>query len=995
MLTNISIYTLPPALTLLTSLILGVTSIWKGKLKPENALFSLVCFCWAAAPASLVLHGFVDSEARILRLDRILHFFFVYTPSFMMLFFHKIIGVKRTRLTAGAFVLSFLISLATQSDYYFSGIYTYHWGTIAKGGAAFHVFVLYSAFLMGYVLISLARNLRQEKNRIERLKKKYIFYSFLVSGVLMMGDCPATMGVDFYPAGNFMFIPLTIMAYGVLKHRLMNIQSAFLLILFKVATCSLIIAPNYLLFTFAEPYFPGVGAPFQLLALGLWFWVNYLCFTSVQPVLDRLFYRSKHNLKRIENRFTGNVLSLKSLANLIDEFEKVVNTALTVESRGVFIHAEEQGVFERADGARLSLAPGLARWLLDADDLIQRSMAATSRMAPDVKEGLMTLFDAAGAEYATPMIRNDELIALVFLSEKSYPREMEEEEIEFIRKITASFAVAVSNSLLFQKISDLKDRLEERTIELTREIEGRIQAEKERFKSEAKYRIVAENVSDVIWTLDPETLTFPFVSPSVERFSGWTPEEVKEKTMAETLTPASMEYAANILMEELAAEERGELDPLRFKTLELEHLHKDGSTFWAEVTTSATRDADNVITGLLGVSRDIMERKRLETRIRTARRMEAIGTLAGGVAHDLNNILSGIINYPELLLLDLPEHSPMRGPVETIQKSGEKAAAIVQDLLTLARRGVAPREVLDLNGVVTDFLNSPEFRRLKNFHPGLDVTSDLGPDGLNISGSKVHLFKMVMNLMSNAAEAMPDGGSIEISTRRREEETILDGAGGERSGDFVILSVSDTGVGVAPEDQERIFEPFYTRKKMGRSGTGLGMSVVWGVVQDHDGLIDVKSEVGKGATFTIRFPEVREAASAPGPALSMEDYMGRGEMILVVDDVAEQREIATGILKRLGYSTASAPGGEEAAAYMKTHSADLILLDMIMHPGMDGLATYKEILKLHPGQKAVVASGFSETEQVKKTLEAGAGAYIKKPYLLEKLGVTVRAELDR
>ncbi len=252
-----------------------------------------------------------------------------------------------------------------------------------------------------------------------------------------------------------------------------------------------------------------------------------------------------------------------------------------------------------------------------------------------------------------------------------------------------------------------------------------------------------------------------------------------------------------------------------------------------------------------------------------------------------------------------------------------------------------------------------------------------------------------MNLVSNAAEAMSDGGEISISTENRYIDSPIRGYDDVAEGDYVTLTVSDTGVGISKKDRERIFEPFYTKKVMGRSGTGLGMTVVWGTVKDHKGYIDIRSAKGKGATFTLYFPVTRKEAGKDKSLLTIEDYMGKGESVLVVDDVEEQREIAFRILKKLGYSVTSVSSGEEAVDYLKDNSADLLLLDMIMDPGIDGLKTYKRILEFHPKQKAIIVSGFSETKRVKEAQRLGAGAYVKKPYLLERIGIAVRDELDK
>ena len=197
-----------------------------------------------------------------------------------------------------------------------------------------------------------------------------------------------------------------------------------------------------------------------------------------------------------------------------------------------------------------------------------------------------------------------------------------------------------------------------------------------------------------------------------------------------------------------------------------------------------------------------------------------------------------------------------------------------------------------------------------------------------------------------------------------------------------------------PSDLDKIFEPFYTKKVLGRSGTGLGMSVVWGAVKDHDGFIDIITEEGSGTTFVLYYPASRSEMEAPSPVY-IEDYLGKGESILIIDDAPEQRDLAKRMMERLGYDVTTAASGESAVALIKKRSFDGLILDMIMPPGIDGLVTYREILKIVPDQKAVIASGFAKTERVLEAQKLGAGSYIKKPYTLEKIGLAVRSELDR
>ncbi|MBW2623896.1 MAG: hypothetical protein JRD68_13395 [Deltaproteobacteria bacterium] len=258
----------------------------------------------------------------------------------------------------------------------------------------------------------------------------------------------------------------------------------------------------------------------------------------------------------------------------------------------------------------------------------------------------------------------------------------------------------------------------------------------------------------------------------------------------------------------------------------------------------------------------------------------------------MNNMLSGIVGYPDLILMDLSEDDPLKKMIITIQKSGLRAASIVQDMLTLARRGVTTTEVANVNTVISEYLNSPEHKKLLSFHPGVELKTEFEPDLLNILGSPVHLAKTVMNLVSNAAESMPDDGTIWISTENKYIDRAINGYDDVIEGDYVALTVTDNGSGISPEDKERIFEPFYTKKAMGRSGTGLGMAVVWGTVKDHNGYIDVKSAEGQGSAFTLYLPITREALPEAFPALDVKDYRGSGELVLVVDDIADQREIA-------------------------------------------------------------------------------------------------------
>jgi len=527
------------------------------------------------------------------------------------------------------------------------------------------------------------------------------------------------------------------------------------------------------------------------------------------------------------------------------------------------------------------------------------------------------------------------------------------------------------------------------TLEL--EVEERRQTEVALRESERKYRGILENIEDVYYRSDLDGNVL-LLSPSGLRLF----------RLADMTEAMKINIARDIYQEPEGRETllKRLMRNGRVKSYELILRRKDGSLLDGETSARLVYDDSGKVVAIEGILRDITARKeaekekrRLEARLQRAQKMEALGTLAGGVAHDLNNVLSGVVSYPDLLLLDLPEDSPLRTPIITMQTSGKKAAAIVEDLLTLARRGVATTEVVNLNTLIDDYLASAEHQKLLAYHPQIQIKTDQQANLLNIEGSPIHLSKTIMNLVSNAVEAMPDGGQIQIKTENCYVDRPIAGFDHVKEGDFVTLTVSDPGIGISQADRERIFEPFYTKKVMGRSGTGLGMAVVWGTIKDHNGYIDLQSVENQGSTFTLYIPATRKGMDESRKVLSIADYRGHGELILVVDDIEEQREIASALLRQLGYEVAAVASGEAAIAYVSENTVDLLVLDMIMEPGLDGLETYRQIIERNPDQKAIIASGFSETDRVKAAQGLGAGSYLKKPYTLEKLGLTVKAAL--
>ncbi len=513
--------------------------------------------------------------------------------------------------------------------------------------------------------------------------------------------------------------------------------------------------------------------------------------------------------------------------------------------------------------------------------------------------------------------------------------------------------------------------------------------------SQKDLNAIIKTIPDIVFRLDASG-RITFISPALAKYKKQ-PEELVGKPILDLVIPEDRDLASHRINERRTGD-RATTDlevRLMLSSADGEEAGQERvfSVSAQGIYANAPPDTAS-FSGTQGIARDINDRKHLEDKLERSKKMEAMGSLAAGVAHDLNNILSGLVSYPELLLLDLPPNSPMRDSIKTIQRSGQRAADIVQDMLMIARRGAKNFDIINLNDAIRGYLTTPEYKNLAGNHPNIRVTTDLAEDLMNVKGSSVHILKVIMNLVGNAAEAMPAGGTICLLTRNRYLDTAIDRYERIPEGEYVMLCITDEGVGIPPEEFHRIFEPFYSKKRMGRSGSGLGMTVVWNTIKDHSGFVDIKSREGDGTRFHVFLPATREEDCAAKRRVVLQDYTGT-ERILVVDDIPEQLEIAVRMLGRLGYQVASASGGAQAVAHVKANTVDLLVLDMVMPPGIDGLETYRRILDIHPGQKAIIASGYAPSDRVKAMQEMGAGVHIRKPYTMEKIGLAVRRELDR
>jgi two-component system cell cycle sensor histidine kinase/response regulator CckA len=427
-------------------------------------------------------------------------------------------------------------------------------------------------------------------------------------------------------------------------------------------------------------------------------------------------------------------------------------------------------------------------------------------------------------------------------------------------------------------------------------------------------------------------------------------------------------------------------------------VRKDGSDFSLETRTNYIEFQGQKLR--VCAIRDITERKKaeqekldLQLQLAKASKMEALGLMAGSVAHDLNNILAGIVSFPEIMLMEMDESNKHRKSVKIIQEAGRRAASVVSDLVTIARGGMKDyRTVKNLNSIVSSHLASIEHKNYLKKFPKITIASRLGSNLPNVYCSEMHIIKVLMNLFGNAMEALEKDGSIVITTENVYLAEPVMAYEEITAGDYVKVTVSDNGPGIQVEDFDHIFEPFYTKKIMGRSGTGLGLAIVWSIVHEHDGFIDIKSGT-EGTSFEIFIPSTPDVELCSNPAISLKALQGNGEVILVVDDQETQCLTTRNLLTGIGYSILTVTTGKAALELYRKTPVDLVILDMILENGMNGREIYEEILKINPRQKAIVVSGFSENEELAQIRELGISHFVRKPYTLDQLGIAVKQSL--
>jgi two-component system, cell cycle sensor histidine kinase and response regulator CckA len=609
--------------------------------------------------------------------------------------------------------------------------------------------------------------------------------------------------------------------------------------------------------------------------------------------------------------------------------------------------------------------------------MLQRLLSSENLMIPDT--------EALSLEYSTEkeilksrsvrslliipcFTSSGSLTGCIGFENTTEPKEWLGEEVQTLRVISGMISIYWERSEIFNALKES----EEKYRVLYEEVK----------KTEAVYRSLINSSADAI-VMSGMDGGIIYINPSFINLFGWTLDEMRENKTR--FMPHSEKY----LYEGIVKDIIGKGSPLR--NLECRRGTKEGKLMDVSLSVSRFDDHEGNPAGMLCIYRDITERKQLEAQLIQAQKMEAVGTLAGGIAHDFNNNLQGIFACTEILLFGKDESHPDYTKLKTIEKSIERAGNLTKQLLVFGRKIDNRFEPVDLNIEVRQISNILE----RTIPKMIGIKLDLDASIRMINADPGQLEQVMMNLGVNARDAMPEGGVLNFKT----EEVLLDEKYCAvnpwfKTGDYVLLSVSDTGSGMKEDVLAHIFEPFFTTKEKGK-GTGLGLSMVYGIVKEHGGNITCASTPGNGTTFKLYFPVPQNVGKKRKETDSGVVIKGNNETILLVDDEETNRELGKEILEGFGYNTITAKDGESALICYRENKnrINLIIMDLIM-PGMGGAACLKEIIKFDPEARVIISSGFTSDKNKLDSLKYAAKDFINKPYNIKMMLSVIQGVLS-
>lgn len=469
---NISPYILPPILSLMTAYSLAIVAIIKDRTKSENILLAILCVWWTLVSWAFISHHLIEDRGTLLHIERSIHFFYVYNPPLTLLFFQTITGQKKLSITIPAFISSFILSLFVFTDYYFYGFHEYKWGLIAKTGPVFHIFSFYAFATTVYIFGLFIKKYRTETNPVIRLKLNYFFISCFILVFLTMSNIPSMHGIDFYPLSNFLFIPLGILTYGILRYRIIEISSVLHITAIWLILSSFIAIPNFIILLLLRPLFFTLHPLFLFIILLIWFQGNFFYFNRIQPFINELFNRRSHNLSKVEKKFLDDISLLRGLDDLVREVIIVMRKSLGIQKIKFFFRRDYSGSFVNLKNRLLEIDPILIELMKGQEHYIEKHFIEFNNDLSYLKEKFLHLFESQDSEYLVPLSHNNHLIAILFLSGKAEGKRLKEREFMFINRISRYASIALANSIMYQNLFDIKDNLEKMVEERTAVIES-------------------------------------------------------------------------------------------------------------------------------------------------------------------------------------------------------------------------------------------------------------------------------------------------------------------------------------------------------------------------------------------------------------------------------------------------------------------------------------------------------------------------------------------
>ncbi len=558
-----------------------------------------------------------------------------------------------------------------------------------------------------------------------------------------------------------------------------------------------------------------------------------------------------------------------------------------------------------------------------------------------------------------PIAYEKESLGILAVDNVSSRRPLQQSDMNLLMGVASQAAVSIANARAFAELA----------------------------QSEEKYRSIMEGIEEGYFEVDQKG-RLTFFNDASSRILGRSADQLHGLNYRSFMSEEGAKKIARGFRTLYAGNK-----PLKAKEVEIFRL--DGTTRYLELSASLIRNSDGSTAGIRGLVRDVTERRQaeedrrmLEAQLMQAQKMEALGTLAGGVAHDFNNLLMGIQGNTSLTMMEMDPGDPLFERLSSIEAYVKKSAHLTQQLLGFARKGKYQVQSLDLSELVAN--SNDLFGRT---HKEIRITSRLDKALWTVAADPLQIEQVLLNLYVNAFQAMPEGGELLVVTENVQLPESRTRPFGKEPGRYVRVSVADTGVGMDETTLQRIFEPFFTTKKPGE-GTGLGLASVYGIVKNHRGFIDVRSAVGRGTEFEFFFPAIE--APARVAKTNADDALGGTETLLIIDDEQMILDVTSEMLKRIGYQVKTAPNGSEGIKIFRCTKdrIPLVILDMVM-PEMTGAQVFNELKKIDPGVCVLLASGYSAEKQAARMLEEPYTDFIQKPYDIRRLSRKIRSLLEK